>query len=106
MNFRNDKYEYWLSQHRARLTSGESVSDFCRRRGIGSSSYHSAVRRYGFGEDLASRKPSGSFIELTDNDSVRTCILEIEYRGFQIRIYPGLKPAILRETLAVLGEVG
>lgn len=104
MNVNGDRYEYWQAQHQARLKSGKSIADFCKHRDINASTYRQAVARYGFSEPGVSR-PKPAFIELTAGETREKCVLEIEYRGFQVRLFPGVEPEVLRDTLEVLGEV-
>lgn len=102
MNVKGGRYEYWLAQYSAWVKSGQTVSEFCGRRGISASTYRQAVSRYGLTE--GGRNPSKrDFIELTKNDSGDQCVLEIDYRGYQIRLFPGVDAEVLRDTLKVLG---
>jgi len=102
MNANGDRYDYWLSQHIARMKSGQSIPEFCKNRGINASTFRQAVSRYGF-DEKASKGDERDFIELTSNDSVDSCILEVDFRGCRIRFFRGVEARFLGETLKVLG---
>jgi hypothetical protein len=102
MNANEDRYRYWQAQHVARMKSGKSISEFCQGRGIKASTYRQAVVRYGFTEK-GPKQSKPDFIELINRGSGDGCVLEIEYRGCQVRLYPGVDAGILRDTLEVLG---
>lgn len=104
MKFKGDRYDYWVSQHSSRIKSGQTISEFCGRRGIKASTYRQAVARYGLGAG-GTNQSKRDFIELTGNDSGDKCVLEIDDRGYHIRLFPGVDAKIFRETLEVLGEL-
>ena len=105
MNVNGDRYDYWRSQHRARLKSGESITDFCERRGIKASTYRQAVSRYGFTQENGTTEQKPKFIELTGGALRENCVLEIDYQGFQIRLFPGVDARVLKSTLEILGDL-
>lgn len=102
MNVKGDRYDYWLSQHSARIKSGQTITEFCGRRGISASAYRQAVARYGLAEG-GPKQSKRDFIEVTGSDSGDKCVLEIDYRGYHIRLFPGVEAEIFRDTLKVLG---
>ena len=91
-----DRRSYWLDHHQKRLSLGMPVEEYCEREGIKSPTYRKALSRYGF----ESKKETGRFIELTP--SVESCLLEISYNGFQLRIFSDSNLELLANTLRVL----
>jgi hypothetical protein len=68
MNVKGDRYDYWLSQHSARIKSGQTITEFCGRRGISASAYRQAIARYGLAEG-GTKQSKRDFIEVTGSDS-------------------------------------
>ena len=106
MSSNGNRYEYWLSQHRDRLKSGKTIGEFCRDRRIKEPTYRKAMSRYGFSDPTPSKEVKRGFIELTSSEISQNVVLEIEYKGFQVRLYPNMDGQILRETLEILGGLG
>ena len=64
MSSKGNRYEYWLSEHNARIKSGQSISEFCRCRRIKEPTYRKAMSRYAFTETTPNEMKR-DFIELT-----------------------------------------
>ncbi len=99
---RNDTRDRWQMLFWEWVNSGQSITDFCRTKGLKASSFGSAIRRNGFSKDLGQPKnlPTGfTKVSLPKPLTEQSCRCVIESPTGLRAVFESLEISTLRSLL-------
>ena len=102
-NLQTKTHDYWASLYQEQQELGLSPREFSKLHGIKADTFRQAVRRYNLKATNLPAKPS-RFIELTGENNSKSCIIEIEYNKYQLRIFSEEHIQLLTDTIKLLSR--